>query len=150
MKSNNSAPAWLFSFVDLAFLLLIASTQMNGDAMPDFGEIVVPRLQASSATDLPIAAVDRWQLRIYPPDGKGTPVFELSTASTASEALEERIQRSVLVTGLEGLRSKGQGRPLLAPHEDSLSRDMLEAVALLEEIWPDQRRVTIEPRLAQQ
>ena len=46
-QQDGGAPAWLFSFVDLAFLMLIALTQLAGDVgadPPDLGEIVVPRI----------------------------------------------------------------------------------------------------------
>jgi hypothetical protein len=37
---------------------------------------------------------------------------------------------------------------LLAPHADSRSQDLLDAVAILEEVWPDRRRATVAPDLA--
>jgi len=37
----------------------------------------------------------------------------------------------------------GESKPLLAPHEDSRSQDLLDAVALLEERWPTRRRVLV-------
>ena len=54
-QGEFSAPAWLFSFVDLAFLMLIAMTQL-GDMRGydlDLGEIVVPRIQSQEALSLP-------------------------------------------------------------------------------------------------
>jgi hypothetical protein len=148
MKSGNNAPAWLFSFVDLAFLMLIAMTQMTGDAMPELGEIVVPRIHAEASSDLPPGATDKWQLRIYPPDDIASPVFELAKGSPEARALPERIDAATLRARLAALQEEGRGRPLLAPHEDSLSRHMLDAVGMLEEFWPNRRRVTIEPLLA--
>lgn len=148
MKSQNTAPAWLFSFVDLAFLLLIAMTQMSADAMPELGEIVVPRIHAGSASDLPPGATDKWQLRIYPPDAMASPAFELARGKPEPGALPERIGARELRDRLAALRAGGGGRPLLAPHEDSLSRHMLDAVGMLEEFWPNRRRATIEPLLA--
>ena len=56
--STNSAPAWLFSFVDLAFLLLIAMTQMSADEMPELGEIVIPRIHATSADEKTAAGLE--------------------------------------------------------------------------------------------
>ena len=48
---QGGAPAWLFSFVDLAFLMLIAMTQLAGDVAqaPDLGEMIVPSINEQSA-----------------------------------------------------------------------------------------------------
>ena len=35
-------------------------------------------------------------------------------------------------------------KPMLAPHEDSRSQDMLAAAALLEEMWPGRRRAAVQ------
>ena len=149
MKDGNTAPAWLFSFVDLAFLMLIAMTQMSGDAMPELGEIVVPKIRAeSAAAGLPAGATERWQLRIYPPDTSAAPAFELARGIPEAGALPERIDSETLRSRLAALRTDGVDRPLLAPHEDSLSRHMLDAIAMMEDFWPNRRRATIEPFLA--
>ena len=53
--SDGSAPAWLFSFVDLAFLMLIAMTQLAPDPgarIPDLGEMIVPRVGATASTEM--------------------------------------------------------------------------------------------------
>ena len=39
MTDSSNAPSWLFSFVDLAFLLLIAMTQLAQDAIPPAPEL---------------------------------------------------------------------------------------------------------------
>ena len=64
---THHAPVWLFSFVDLAFLLLIAMTQLDEgrELAVELGEIVVPRIHAS-AEGMPSAAAVRWQLRVHP------------------------------------------------------------------------------------
>lgn len=148
-SSSNSAPAWLFSFVDLAFLLLIAMTQMSADAMPELGEIVVPQIHATSAGDLPTAATDRWQLRVYPPD-EGRAAFELSRGKPQDGVEAERIDGAAMRERLAAISAEGASRPILAPHEDSLSRHMLDAVGMLEEFWPQRRRATVQPLLASQ
>ena len=45
--SEGGAPAWLFSFVDLAFLMLIAMIQLApdpGSRIPNLGEMIVPKV----------------------------------------------------------------------------------------------------------
>ena len=81
---DGNAPAWLFSFVDLAFLMLIAMTQVASRATgPDLGEVLVPRLQTEASAELPSDARARWQLRVHPPEVDTLP-FELLRAADAS------------------------------------------------------------------
>ena len=82
-QDDGGAPPWLFSFVDLAFLLLIAMTQLAADPSDDLdlGDIIVPRIQQDSTGQLPTGASQAWQLRVHPPsqyeDGSLEPPFEL-------------------------------------------------------------------------
>lgn len=143
-----SAPAWLFSFVDLAFLLLLAMTQLGASELPpELGEIALPELHAETAAEaLPPGAGERWQLRVHPPVEATSP-YELVPAA-AAEAGEERLDRAHLRERLAALRDQGTPKPILAPHRDSRSEDLLEAVGLLEELWPKHREVTIAPMVA--
>ena len=63
--SDGSAPAWRFSFVDLAFLMVIAMTQLAPDPgarIPDLGEMIVPRVGATASTEMGASAAEAWQL----------------------------------------------------------------------------------------
>jgi hypothetical protein len=144
---GSDAPAWLFSFVDLAFLLLIAMTQLAGNPnSPDLGEMVVPRVAAGAATELPTGSPQRWQLRIHPP-GEAAP-FELLEPGTRPDAAAPRLDGAALRQQLAALHAADVPRPLLAPHADSRSQDLLDAAALLEEQWPSRRRATVAPVFA--
>lgn len=139
---SGNAPAWLFAFVDLAFLLLLAMTQLGGSAM-ELGEIVVPRIGGDAGPSLTPAARELWQLRVHPP------ALDAASASSPYELVApgaegEWLGPAQLRDRLEGLRAAGESTPLLAPHADSRSQDLLEAVALLEEVWPSRRRATVE------
>lgn len=148
---DGGAPAWLFSFVDLAFLMLIAMTQLASDVgaeAPDLGEIVVPRIGEQGAPgELGAGAAKVWQLRIYPP----APVEEAETAEGPFALIEGGdAQQEIVRADLDGLREQvavlfqdNATKPLLAPHEDSRSQDLLDAVALLEEHWPSRRRALV-------
>jgi hypothetical protein len=153
---THHAPVWLFSFVDLAFLLLIAMTQLDEgrELAIELGEIVVPRIHAS-AEAMPSAAAVRWQLRVHPaekPEGEqpATSPFELvlPTASEEDEAPARRLDSAALRAELAALKTTGTARPILAPHANSRSQDLLDAVGILEEVWPDRRRATVAPDLA--
>lgn len=151
-QQDGGAPAWLFSFVDLAFLMLIAMTQLAGDVgaePPDLGEIVVPRIGEDGAPGkLDAGANDAWQLRIYPPDADRSPdesyagPYALLKGDTPPEQVERTDLESLRVDVAE-LHHAGIKKPLLAPHEDSRSQDLLDAVALLEEHWPSRRRALV-------
>jgi hypothetical protein len=144
-SGSETAPAWLFSFVDLAFLLLIVLTQVGGGPRAvDLGEIIVPRVNEDATQAMPSGAAQRWQLRIHPPAEAGAGPFELlgpgssgtDGAHFAAATLREQLGR---------LRQAGAEKPLLAPHQDSRSQDLLDAIALIEERWPDGRRAAVSP-----
>ncbi len=68
-QRTDGVPSWLFSFVDLAFLMVIAMTQLASDVNqtnPDLGEMVVPRIDSEASSDLSPGAAEAWQLRVYP------------------------------------------------------------------------------------
>ena len=144
MSAQATPPAWMFSFIDLAFLLLIAMTQLAADAgrAPDLGEIIVPRIDASAVEDLPRAANHAWQLRIHPPVNSSAeePARPFELVRGPPGDLPERIDAIFLAERLAQLSATGTVKPLLAPHEDSRSRDLLDAIALLEGHWPTANR----------
>ena len=145
--TDGSAPAWLFSFVDLAFLMLIAMTQLAPDPgarMPDLGEMIVPRIGETASTELATAAAESWQLRVHPPVADAVSPYELVRfIDGVSQADGTRIFEEALRLQLADLRNAKGTRPMLAPHEDSRSQDMLEAAALIEEMWPGRRRAAV-------
>lgn len=150
LQQEGGAPAWLFSFVDLAFLMLIALTQLAGDVAadaPDLGEIVLPQIGGQAAPgELSADASRAWQLRIYPPSAAGDTsvgVFSLILGQPDSNQDAVRGDLDVIRDRVAEIFRSGASKPLLAPHEDSRSRDLLEAVALLEKHWPTRRRALV-------
>jgi len=147
---GDSAPAWLFSFVDLAFLLLIAMTQLAGDPNAEdlqLAEVPVPHIGEESTNDLPAGASDRWQVRVHPPD-ENEPPFELTRPSADPPLPGERMDEPALRERLMALREEGSEKPILAPHSDSRSQDLLDAATLIEAGWPGRRRATVLPLVA--
>ena len=148
-QNRHGAPAWLFSFVDLAFLMLIAMTQMAADSgaeAPDLGEMVVPRIGAESTSDVQAGAARAWQVRVHPRETTEA-VFEVTLVGGAEPLTAGFDDADGLRARLEELASEGSERPLLAPHEDSRSQDMLDAAAEIETLWPGRRRVTVSREL---
>ena len=146
MSDAGNAPSWLFSFVDLAFLMLIAMTQLASDETgPDLADIIVPTIEAEATESRPVAAKETWQLRIHPPrDTEAS--FELIRSGSVEPG--SRVSILDLEAALDALKQDGGPRPLLAPHENSRSQDLLDAVAALETRWPGRRRASVIPRLA--
>lgn len=145
--SDGGAPAWLFSFVDLAFLMLIAMTQLApapGSKTPDLGEMIVPRISAKASTEMGDDSAESWQLRVHPPEPDAASPFELVRfVGGVAQQDGSRVLLDELKVELADLKSAHGAKPMLAPHEDSRSQDMLEAAALLEELWPGRRRAAV-------
>ena len=147
-QGGGNAPSWLFSFVDLAFLMLIAMTQLANPGAIDLGELIVPRIASEQTESAPVTAREGWQLRVHPPsDLEGA--FQLVRSSEAAEAVVVRIDEIALGERLAALEADGSSKPALAPHEDSRSHDLLKAVELLEAHWPSKRRALVERVIAQ-
>ena len=148
---QGGAPSWLFSFVDLAFLMLIAMTLVAADksGAPDLGEMAVPRIGEKASKELAGGlGGEYWQLRVHPPsqyeDGTLEPPFELLLTSGGTLGAEgELVDKDDLQTRLAKIHEQGAPKPLLAPHEDSRSQDLLDAAGLIEEYWPSRRRALI-------
>lgn len=148
---QGGAPAWLFSFVDLAFLMLIAMTLVAAEkaGAPDIGEMAIPRIGEKASQDLSAGmAGEFWQLRVHPPsqydDGTLEPPFELKlTSGGVLQAEAELVDKAELQERLAAIKRDGAQKPLLAPHEDSRSQDLLDAAGLVEEYWPSRRRALV-------
>jgi hypothetical protein len=147
MQDNSeSAPSWLFSFLDLALLMLVAMTQLAPDTppeVPDLGQMVVPRIGEAGSDELASESVEVWQLRVHPREEGVASPYELVRVVDGQADEGQRIESATLRTELAGLKSANGRKPMLAPHEDSRSQDMLEAAAMLEEIWPGPRWATV-------
>ncbi len=95
---------------------------------------------------------DRWQLRVYPADAAQAGPFELyrpGLSVSDEDAIDLRFDETELPLRLAALAEGGSGRPLLAPHEDSRSQDLLSAANAIESHWPKRRRVVVIPALSE-
>ncbi len=146
-ETDGAAPAWLFSFVDLAFLMLIAMTQLAPDPgaiIPNLGEMIVPKVGAAASTEIGGSAAEVWQLRVHPPrEEMSSPYALIRVVDGIAQDDLSRIIHGELRVQLAELKEASGQKPMLAPHEDSRSQDMLEAAAMLEEFWPGRRRATV-------
>ncbi|MDP6978610.1 MAG: hypothetical protein QF570_08405 [Myxococcota bacterium] len=169
MSANpENAPAWLFSFLDLAFLILIAvllTTDGDPEDAPDLAAIALPEIQRSSTDPLELASAAPWQLRVHPREaGAAVPPFtllppndasgmplapdgEILTTAAAEPADElDRVDRDELGAQLRDLADNGVQKPFLAPHRDSRSEDFLAALGFVQEYWSEQHVAAVFPR----
>lgn len=165
-RREKSAPIWLFSFVDLAFLLLILFTQLIPDTPPNpvaVAELELPRIERVEPARGAPASEPVWQIRIRPlaigddpavrrapfelvePTRTGSAAARDDTAGGAAIASREPFDARDLEARLELLHARSAPRPLLAPHREARSEDLLVAVSLLERIWQSGRGVTVLP-----
>ena len=157
LRHERNAPIWLFSFVDLAFLLLIAFTQIGPDSPgthPELAELEIPTISGPGTPFVRSTEAPAWHLRVYPPveTSSGTPAvrpYALLEPQRGTEGGDATaIDAGELKAHLELLRDRASAKPILAPHPDSRSEDLLVAVSLLEEIWTSGRTVAVRPESA--
>ncbi len=158
MSANSgNAPAWLFSFLDLAFLILIAvllTADSEPEAAPDLAAIALPEIQRSSTQNLALDPAEPWQLRVHPRAGETSEApFVVSRvtapAGDATEAAEPEdihVDRDELGSLLRVLAGNGASKPFIAPHRDSRSEDFLTALGFVQEFWPEQHMAAVFPR----
>ncbi|ABW67042.1 hypothetical protein [Desulfosudis oleivorans] len=146
-QRRNQNLIWLFSFADLAFLLLIAFTQAStiGKKPISIGEMTLPRVVDSPSVELMSREVRLYQVRVHKPSEEGVGPFQLVMVMTDGvEHPGDRLSEQGLKVVLTALEAEGAGRPVLVPDEASLSKDMLMAMSLIEKVWKDTRTVTVE------
>lgn len=151
LRHERSAPIWLFSFVDLAFLLLIAFTQIGPDAddrTDELATIEIPRIHGPGSPDAAPRDEASWQLRVHPlplsdDDSAHAPFTLIEPGGGASDATA--LAAETLAGRLSILETRQQAKPILAPHRDARAEDLLVAAALLDEIWQDGRAVAVRP-----
>lgn len=152
LRHDKTAPIWLFSFVDLAFLLLIAFTQIglpDSTGSVEIVELEIPQIHGRGLPPASDSLGPAWQLRIHPPSGPeaASVPFQLIEPGTAGASSAETtyVSSSELESRLRVLRDRESRKPVLAPHRDSRSEDLLMAVSLLEDVWQSTRTVAVRP-----
>ena len=145
---HDDSKIWLFSFADLAFLLLIAFTQATtfGRHPVDIGEMTLPEV-----VDVPsISSLNQpylsFQIRVLMPTIPETSPFQLVTISGGHEdTTAPCMDAQGLRDRLTLMRQAGKSRPVLVPHRFSLSKDTLMAMALIEKVYDGtQKRVAVQ------
>jgi hypothetical protein len=132
---------WLFSFTDVAFLLLLIYTQlarMSSDNTP----VAEMRLPAPTVANNPElinmrAASDYRQILV---DKHSAKPFLLTRIVRGDEVSRSRpMDLEELTASLRGYyaEKKGQPRPVIVPLPESFSSDLLQATALVGRLWSE-------------
>ena len=112
---TDNAPVWLFSFVDLAFLLIIAMTQLgvesNGISL-ELGDIVIPRIDSEATQQLPGGSAERLQLRVFPLSEDSPQPFELAAPGAEAQEPASRYSTEDLRARLTSMHAEGALKPL--------------------------------------
>lgn len=138
---------WLFSFADLAFLLLIAFTQAStvGKKPVYIGEMTIPKVVENkqvASIDQPYESV---QIRVLKPTIPESNPYQLVLIRGQEEYVEpDPVSVQELTNRLMSMKHEGKLRPILVPDIFSLSKDTLMAMSIIEQVYEDGNRITIE------
>lgn len=144
---KKSHQTWLFSFTDLAFLLLISlSTLPSAEKVTiRFAEMNVPVVPDSRQ----LAPVEHlrevWELQVYHVSKKHPVPYRIvrrGLGSAPGESSELLLSPEELVPALESLRQRNI-HPMLLPEKSSLTQDFLFAAGALARVWSGQDSQTI-------
>ena len=143
LKQNH---AWLFTFTDLAFLLLISLSMIPSapdDVTLHFSEMDVPSVLANPNLSPIRKSREVWTLHVYggKPDTHPTP-FKLVRVSivqgSSTPLYAQYLQRDELLGELELLKARNI-QPVLLPSKTSLTQDFLFAAGAIARAWDNTR-----------
>ncbi|MEZ4599165.1 MAG: hypothetical protein R2940_05185 [Syntrophotaleaceae bacterium] len=150
-KSNNS---WLFSFTDLAFLLLISlSVIPSADSINiRFAEMNVPVVPDSTQLAPMQHLREVWELQVYPVTDEHPVPYRIIRGGVGNRpdaAGAMLLSAEELIPALESLKQRNI-QPLLLPEKTSLSQDFLFAAGALGRVWSTSGGHTVvQPDLAE-
>lgn len=151
MKMKNSQ-TWLFSFTDLAFLLLISLSLIP--SAPDnitikLAEMDVPVVPEHGLM-VPVAkAQEVWELQVFAVSEKHTTPYRLLRASVGKVAGGNDaniLTKEELMPALVALKQRNI-RPMLLPEKTSLSQDFLYAAGVIAKVWTDGSRTVVQTEI---
>jgi len=146
---NKQSQTWLFSFTDLAFLLLISLSLIP--SAPDsitihFAEMDVPVVPENQNMTEVAPVRETWELQVHAPStGQNSPyrLVRMAMVNSQPSELENRLlSAEALESELLALRGLGI-RPSLLPEKNSLSQDFLFAVGTFASVWGGQGNQTV-------
>lgn len=148
MKMKNGQ-TWLFSFTDLAFLLLISLSLIP--SAPDnitikLAEMDVPVVPEHDQM-APIAKVrEAWELQVFALSEKHPTPYRLIKAGVGKsgrQSDEQILTKESLLPALVSLKERNI-RPMLLPEKNSLSQDFLYAAGTIAKVWSNGTQTVVE------
>jgi hypothetical protein len=134
MKSQYDY-VWIFAFADLAFLLLIAFTQVASSNSNICYEMNVPKVSGDINPQPVSQAAEYYELRVLSSDEKSSKPFQLVYIKGSKADSSEPMNSEDLKLQLGDLKKKGKKRPILSADERSFSKDAFLALSLIEAEW---------------
>lgn len=130
---------WLFSFTDVAFLLLLVWTQlarMNDNTTP-VAEMKLPAPVVSKHPELTTMKTERDYRQVLVEKHSDTPyrltrIIRGNEASRSDPMNFEQLTAALQVVYNE---QKGAPRPVVVPLPESFSSDLLQSAALVSKLW---------------
>ena len=127
----TSQKVWLYSLADLAFLLLIAQTQMTPGQAPQ------TVLEEPAAVDESMQAEalqgHRWELQVL----AGTPRFRVVEVESDGPPYEAS-DLPGLRQHLQSIQAATDRPPMLVPAPDAMVQDLLDAQGLINHVWEEE------------
>jgi hypothetical protein len=148
MKMKNGH-TWLFSFTDLAFLLLISLSLIP--SAPDNITIKLAEMDVPSVPEheqiAPLANVrELWELQVYAVSDQRPVPYRLVRAGVGKSASAQDVKvltREELLPAIEALKQRNL-RPILLPEKNSLSQDFLYAAGVIAKVWTNGSRTIVQ------
>jgi hypothetical protein len=139
-KRQIARHSWLFSFTDIAFLLLLVYTQLARMSSTDnpVAEMRLPAPVVASSPELKAikAAREYHQLLVEKHSDRPYRLVHIVRGDESSRS--EAMSFEVLTAALQTLVNKGkEPRPLVVPLPESFSSDLLQAAALVGKYWSE-------------
>ncbi len=144
---NTNGQTWLFSFTDLAFLLLISlSTIPAADSVTiRFSEMDVPVVPESQQLGALGQLREVWELQVHPVSEEYPVPYEIVRFGLASQVDGKEamlLAPEQLVDALDKLKARNI-QPILLPEKTSLSQDLLYAAGAMAKVWGAEHSETV-------
>jgi hypothetical protein len=139
-KRQIARHSWLFSFTDIAFLLLLVYTQLARMSSSDnpVAEMRLPAPVVASSPELKTIKAAREYHQLLVEKHSDRP-YRLVRIVGGDESLRsEPMSFEELAAALQALVNKGkEPRPLVVPLPESFSSDLLQSAALVGKYWAE-------------
>jgi hypothetical protein len=141
MSSKHAARhSWLFSFTDIAFLLLLVYTQLARMSTADspVAEMLLPAPMVASSPELKVLKAARDYHQVLVEKHSDRPYRLVRIIGGGESSRGDALTFEELTVALQALVSKGkEPRPVVVPLPESFSSDLLQAAALVGKYWSD-------------